>query len=68
MKKNESFQAAREKVYGSHYQWIILGYPSLSAWWYEPTDCSMQELIRAINGTLQTRIPRLSIDINEVKI
>jgi hypothetical protein len=27
----------------------------------------MQELIRAINGTLQTRVPRLSIDDNEVK-
>jgi hypothetical protein len=27
----------------------------------------MQELIRAINGTLQTRVPRLSIDDYEVK-
>ena len=26
----------------------------------------MQELIRAINGTLQTRVPRLSIEDNEV--
>ncbi len=26
----------------------------------------MRELIRAINGTLQTRVPRLSIDDNEV--
>ncbi len=26
----------------------------------------MRELIRAINGTLQTRVPRLSIDANEV--
>jgi len=26
----------------------------------------MQEVIRAINGTLQTRIPRLSIDDMEV--
>ncbi len=60
-------QAAREQVYGYRYQWIILGYPSSLAWWYEPTDCSMQELIRAINGTLQTRVPRLSIDDNEVK-
>ncbi|CAF3496543.1 unnamed protein product [Rotaria sp. Silwood1] len=58
-------QAAREQVYGSRYQWIILGYPSLSTWWNEPTDCSMQEIIRAINGTLQTRVPRLSIDDNE---
>ncbi|CAF1073773.1 unnamed protein product [Rotaria sordida] len=58
-------QAAREQVYGSRYQWIILGYPSLSTWWNEPTDCSMQEIIRAINGTLQTRVPRLSIDNNE---
>ncbi|CAF0860392.1 unnamed protein product [Adineta ricciae] len=54
--------AAREHVYGSRYQWIILGYPSISAWWYESTDCSQQELIRAINGTLQTRVPRLSVD------
>ncbi|CAF0977404.1 unnamed protein product [Rotaria sordida] len=58
-------QAAREQVYGSRYQWIILGYPSLSTWWNEPTDCSMQEIIRVINGTLQTRVPRLSIDDNE---
>ncbi|CAF4188269.1 unnamed protein product, partial [Rotaria sp. Silwood2] len=58
-------QAAREQVYGSRYQWIILGYPSLSTWWNEPTDCSMQEIVRAINGTLQTRVPRLSIDDNE---
>jgi hypothetical protein len=28
----------------------------------------MQELIRAINGTLQTRVPRLSIEDNEVEI
>ncbi|CAF4317994.1 unnamed protein product, partial [Rotaria sordida] len=47
--------AVREQVYGSRYQWIILGYPSLSTRWNEPTDCSMQEIIRVINGTLQTR-------------
>ncbi|CAF4251430.1 unnamed protein product, partial [Rotaria sordida] len=41
---------------GSRYQWFILGYPSISTWWNEPTDCSMQEIIRAINGTLQTRV------------
>ncbi|UJR37456.1 hypothetical protein I4U23_030159 [Adineta vaga] len=57
--------AAREHVYGSRFQWIILGYPSLSAWWYESTDCSQQELIRALNGTLQTRVPRLSMDNND---
>jgi hypothetical protein len=28
----------------------------------------MQELVRAINGTLQTRIPRLSIEENEVEM
>ncbi|CAF0950331.1 unnamed protein product [Rotaria sp. Silwood1] len=58
--------AAKEHVYGSRYQWIILGYPSLLAWWNEQTDCSLQELVRAINGTLQTRIPQLSIyDVND---
>ncbi|CAF3928470.1 unnamed protein product, partial [Rotaria sordida] len=58
--------AAKEHIYGSRYQWIILGYPSFLSWWNEQTDCSIQELIRAINGTLQTRIPHLSIyDINE---
>ncbi|CAF0899544.1 unnamed protein product [Adineta steineri] len=57
--------AAREHIYGSRYQWIILGFPSLSDWWYEPTNCSKQELIRAINGTLQTRVPRFSIDTNQ---
>ncbi|CAF4312266.1 unnamed protein product, partial [Rotaria sordida] len=59
-------QVAREQVYGSRYQWIILGYPSLSTWWNEPTDFSMQEIIRVINGTLQTRLPPLSIDDNEL--
>ena len=59
-------QAAHENVYGSRYQWIILGYPSLSAWWHDPGDCSMQEMIRAINGTLQTRVPRLSRDKDQV--
>ncbi|CAF2140411.1 unnamed protein product [Rotaria magnacalcarata] len=54
--------AAREQIYGSRYQWIMLGYASESAWWNEKTDCSMQELIRAINGTLQTRIPNISMD------
>ncbi|CAF1412255.1 unnamed protein product [Adineta steineri] len=54
--------AAREHVYGSSFQWIMLGYPSVSAWWTEKTDCSIQEIIRAINGTFQTRVPRLSID------
>ncbi|CAF1053311.1 unnamed protein product [Adineta ricciae] len=57
--------AAREHVYGSRYQWIILGYPSLSAWWNEKSDCTEQELIRAINGTFQTRVPRFSIDDTE---
>ena len=59
-------QAANENVYGSRYQWIILGYPSLSAWWHDQSDCSMQEMIRAINGTLQTRVPRLSMDKDQV--
>ncbi|UJR08742.1 hypothetical protein I4U23_012999 [Adineta vaga] len=57
--------AVREHVYGSRYQWIILGYPSLAAWWNEKTNCSKQDIIRAINGTFQTRIPRLSIDDTE---
>ncbi|CAF4249958.1 unnamed protein product, partial [Adineta steineri] len=57
--------AAREHIYGSRYQWIILGFPSLSDWWHEPTNCSKQELIRAINGTLQTRVPRFSIDTDQ---
>ena len=60
------WQAAHENVYGSRYQWIILGYPTLSAWWHERTACSMQELVRAINGTLQTRVPRLSMDKDQV--
>ena len=34
----------------------------MTAWWTEPTECSIQELIRAMNGTIQTRIPRLSMD------
>ncbi|CAF3726162.1 unnamed protein product [Rotaria socialis] len=54
--------AAKEQIYGPRYQWIMLGYASESAWWNEKTDCSMQELIRAINGTLQTRIPNISMD------
>jgi len=49
-------------VYGARYQWIILGYPSETAWWDIPTDCSMQEIVRAMNGTLQTRVPRVSIE------
>ncbi|CAF1342582.1 unnamed protein product [Rotaria sordida] len=53
------------KCYGYRYQWIILGYPSLSTWWNQPTDCSIQEIIHVINGTLQTRLPPLSIDDNE---
>ncbi|CAF3273058.1 unnamed protein product [Rotaria socialis] len=57
-------QAAREQVYGSRYQWIILGYPSSSPWWNEPTHCSQQEIVRAMNGTLQTRVPQFSMDEN----
>ncbi|CAF4227516.1 unnamed protein product, partial [Rotaria magnacalcarata] len=57
-------QAAREQVYGSRYQWIILGYPSSSLWWNEPTHCSKQEIVRAMNGTLQTRVPQFSMDEN----
>lgn len=60
-------QAAREQIYGSRYQWIILGYSSTDAWWNEETECSLQELIQAINGTLQTRIPHLSIDDIDVR-
>ncbi|CAF1293347.1 unnamed protein product [Rotaria sordida] len=35
------------KCYGYRYQWIILGYPSLSTWWNQPTDCSIQEIIHS---------------------
>jgi hypothetical protein len=45
----------------------MLGYPSVLAWWNEETDCSIQEIIRAINGTFQTRVPRLSIDDTNVR-
>lgn len=44
----------------------MLGYPSLTAWWNEPMNCSQKDFIRAINGTLQTRIPHRSMDLIEV--
>ena len=36
-------------------------------WWTQKTDCSIKELVRAINGTLQTRIARLSLSANDVR-
>lgn len=52
-------QAFRYNLYGSRFQWIIVGYYEPEWWLANPGPCNTSEILQALNGTLQTRVAKL---------
>ena len=50
------FEAYRSKLYGSRFQWIIVGYYEPEWWLSNPGPCTTSEILEALNGTIQTRV------------
>lgn len=53
----------KNNMYGENYQWIILGAYNkeiISSQFINDTECSTEELLTALNGTLQTRVVQYS--------
>lgn len=58
----------KNNMYGSNYQWIILGtYNRELLLAQNETECTVQELLIALNGTLQTRVVQYSYEY-EIKM
>ncbi|CAF1243048.1 unnamed protein product [Adineta steineri] len=52
-------EAFRYNLYGSRFQWIIVGYYEPKWWLNNPGPCNTSEILHALNGTLQTRVAKL---------
>lgn len=52
-------QAFRYNLYGSRFQWIIVGYYEAQWWLANSGPCNTSEILIALNGTLQTRVAKL---------
>ncbi len=57
-------QAFRYNLYGSRFQWIIVGYYESDWWLNNPGPCNTSEILQALNGTLQTRVAEFGYNIN----
>jgi gamma-aminobutyric acid type B receptor len=62
-------QIYHNSMYGEHYQWIILGAYNKRQL-FDPklineTSCTLEEILKAINGTLQTRVVQYSYEFND---
>ncbi|CAF1031984.1 unnamed protein product [Adineta ricciae] len=51
-------EAFRYELYGARFQWIIVGYYESDWWLNNPSPCNTSEILQALNGTLQTRVPK----------
>jgi hypothetical protein len=61
-------QVYKRKMYGKNYQWIILGINKndmlyASAW--EEIDCTREQVLIALNGSLQTRVAQYSYEYED---
>lgn len=56
-------------MYGKNYQWIIVGSYSKELknlkYFVNSTDCTLEQIVLALNGTLQTRVVEYSHDFEE---
>lgn len=57
-------QAFRYNLYGSRFQWIIVGYYAAQWWLDNSGPCNTSEILIALNGTLQTRVAKLGYHRN----
>ncbi|CAF3398127.1 unnamed protein product [Rotaria socialis] len=57
-------EAYRYQLFGSRFQWIIVGYYEPEWWLNNPGPCNTSEVLTALNGTLQTRVARLGYHVN----
>ncbi len=59
----------KRNMYGENYQWIILGSYNLKTMFanfnHELNNCSKEEVLIAINGTLQTRVVQHSYEFED---
>jgi hypothetical protein len=59
----------KRNMYGENYQWIILGSYNLKTMFanfnHETNNCSKEEVLIAINGTLQTRVVQNSYEFED---
>ncbi|CAM4744693.1 unnamed protein product [Rotaria magnacalcarata] len=60
----DELQAYRYQLFGSRFQWIIVGYYEPEWWLNNPGPCNTSEVLTALNGTLQTRVARLGYHVN----
>jgi hypothetical protein len=51
-------------LYGSRFQWIIVGYYEANWWLNNPGPCNTSEILQALNGTLQTRVAQFGYNRN----
>ncbi|CAF1154021.1 unnamed protein product [Rotaria sp. Silwood1] len=57
-------EAFRYNLYGSRFQWIIVGYYESEWWLKNPGPCNTSEILQAFNGTLQTRVAEFGYNMN----
>ncbi|CAF3027781.1 unnamed protein product [Rotaria sp. Silwood2] len=57
-------EAFRYHLFGSRFQWIIVGYYEPEWWLNNPGPCNTSEILYALNGTLQTRVAKLGYYVN----
>lgn len=57
-------KAFRYDLYGSRFQWIIVGYYESNWWLNNLGPCNTSEILTALNGTLQTRVAELGYNLN----
>ncbi|CAF1094827.1 unnamed protein product, partial [Adineta steineri] len=57
-------EAFRYNLYGSRFQWIIVGYYEPEWWLKNEGPCNTSEILVALNGTLQTRVAESRYDDN----
>ncbi|CAF3143315.1 unnamed protein product [Rotaria socialis] len=57
-------EAFRYNLYGSRFQWIIVGYYEEEWWLKNQGSCNTSEILQALNGTLQTRVAELGYSMN----
>ncbi|CAF2113067.1 unnamed protein product [Rotaria magnacalcarata] len=57
-------EAFRYNLYGSRFQWIIVGYYEEEWWLKNQGPCNTSEILQALNGTLQTRVAELGYNMN----
>ncbi|CAF1022452.1 unnamed protein product [Rotaria sordida] len=57
-------EAFRYNLFGSRFQWIIVGYYEPEWWLNNPGPCNTSEILLALNGTLQTRVAKLGYHVN----